>query len=37
MLVFEPGRVRLADDLVEQSRNQRELYARIGDRLGTVD
>jgi phosphatidylserine decarboxylase len=36
MLVFEPGRIRLADDLVEQSRNQRELYARVGDRLGTI-
>jgi len=35
LLLFEPGRVRLADDLVEQSRNQRELYARVGDRLGT--
>ena len=34
LLLFEPGRVRLADDLVEQSRNQCELYARVGDRLG---
>jgi len=36
LLLFAPGRVRLADDLVEQSRNQRELYARVGDRLGTA-
>ena len=36
LLLFEPGRVRLADDLVAQSRNGRELYARVGDRLGTV-
>lgn len=36
LLVFEPGRVRLADDLVEQSSNQCELYARVGDRLGTA-
>ena len=36
LLLFEPGRIRLADDLVEQSRNQRELYARVGDRLGTI-
>ncbi len=36
LLLFEPGRVRLSDDLVEQSRNQRELYARVGDRLGTA-
>ena len=36
LLLFEPGRVRLAADLVEQSRNQRELYAHVGDRLGTV-
>lgn len=36
LLVFEPGRVRLADDLIEQSSNQQELYARVGDRLGTA-
>jgi phosphatidylserine decarboxylase len=36
MLLFEPERVRLADDLVEQSRHQRELYAHVGDRLGTA-
>lgn len=36
LLLFEPGRVKLADDLLEQSRNQRELYARVGDRLGTA-
>jgi len=32
---FEPGRVDLADDLLEQSRQQRELYAKVGDRMGT--
>jgi phosphatidylserine decarboxylase len=36
LLLFEPGRVRLAEDLVEQSRHRRELYARTGDRLGTI-
>lgn len=36
LLLFEPDRIRLADDLVEQSCNQCELYARVGDRLGTV-
>ncbi len=36
LLLFEPGRVRLSEDLLEQSRNQRELYARVGDRLGTA-
>jgi phosphatidylserine decarboxylase len=36
LLLFEPGRVRLADDLVEQSRKLRELYARVGDRLGAI-
>lgn len=36
LLLFEPSRVCLADDLVEQSRNQCELYARVGDRLGTA-
>jgi phosphatidylserine decarboxylase len=34
LLLFEPDRVRLAEDLVEQSRQHCELYARIGDRLG---
>ncbi len=32
--IFEPGRVRLADDLVEQTRQGRELYARMGTKLG---
>ncbi len=36
LLLFEPGRIRLAEDLVEHSRQQRELYARVGDRLGTI-
>jgi phosphatidylserine decarboxylase len=36
LLLFEPGRVQLAADLLEQSRNQTELYARVGDRLGTA-
>ncbi len=30
LLLFELGRVQLAADLVEQSRNQTELYARVG-------
>jgi phosphatidylserine decarboxylase len=34
--LFEPGRVTLAADLVAQSSVQRELYARIGDTMGTV-
>lgn len=34
MLLFEPGRIRLADDLVEQSRLGRELYARMGEPMG---
>lgn len=36
LLLFEPGRVRLADDLVRHSRNRNELYARVGDRMGTL-
>jgi len=36
LLLFEPGRVRLADDLVAQSQNRCELYAHVGDRLGTA-
>lgn len=33
--LFEKGRIRLADDLVGQSREYRELYARVGDVMGT--
>jgi phosphatidylserine decarboxylase len=36
LLLFEPGRVKLAADLVESTRQRRELYAHIGDRLGMV-
>ncbi len=32
--LFEPGRVKLADDLIAHSGQQRELYAHMGDRLG---
>jgi phosphatidylserine decarboxylase len=32
--LFEPGRLRLADDLIEQSRLGRELFARVGDFMG---
>lgn len=34
--LFEPGRIKLATDLVENSRQCRELYARMGDRMGEV-
>ncbi|MEP3479537.1 MAG: phosphatidylserine decarboxylase [Fuerstiella sp.] len=32
--VFEPGRIKFDDDLVENSGKQVELYARMGDRMG---
>jgi phosphatidylserine decarboxylase len=32
--LFEPARVKLADDLIAQTRQCRELYARMGDRMG---
>ncbi len=32
--IFEPGRVKLADDLVAQTKLGRELYARMGTKLG---
>lgn len=32
--LFEPGRVQLATDLLEQSSRHLELYARMGDRMG---
>ena len=34
--IFEPGKVRLADDLIENSRQHRELYARMGDCMGML-
>lgn len=34
--VFEPGRVLLADDLLSQTRDGRELYAHMGDSMGQV-
>ncbi len=34
--LFEPGRVKLDGDLVEQTLAHRELYARMGDRLGVA-
>ncbi len=32
--LFEPGKIRLADDLVRETGAGRELYARMGDLLG---
>jgi len=34
MILFEPGAVVLAEDLVKHSAEGRELYARMGDRMG---
>ena len=36
MLLFEKGRIRLDEDLVKHSSERRELYARMGDRLGVA-
>lgn len=36
LLLFEPGRLNLAGDLVAHSQNNCELYARVGDQLGTI-
>lgn len=36
MTFFEPGRVVLAEDLLAHSAEQREIYARMGDVLGTA-
>ncbi len=36
LTLFEPGRVKLDEDLLQQSAQQRELYAKVGDRLGTI-
>jgi phosphatidylserine decarboxylase len=34
--LFEPGRVRLASDLLETTRKGIELYAHVGDRMGST-
>lgn len=34
--IFQPGRIKLEADLLEQSAQQREVYARMGERLGTA-
>ncbi len=36
LTLFEKGRVRLAGDLTEQTRRGRELYARMGDVMGSL-
>ena len=36
MTIFEPNRIRFDEDLIENSRHQRELYARIGDHMGQL-
>ncbi|MEX0330896.1 MAG: phosphatidylserine decarboxylase [Puniceicoccaceae bacterium] len=32
--IFQPGRIRLSDDLLELTASGTELYARVGDRMG---
>ena len=34
MTIFEPGRIQFDDDLLYHSQRHRELYARVGDRMG---
>ena len=34
MTIFEPGRVRFDQDLLQHSQQHREIYARVGDRMG---
>jgi phosphatidylserine decarboxylase len=36
MTIFEPGRVQFAPDLLHHSQQHRELYARVGDRMGSA-
>ncbi len=33
--IFEPGRIQFDDDLISNSRQHREVYARIGDHMAT--
>jgi phosphatidylserine decarboxylase len=34
--LFQRDRVKLADDLLRESANHIETYARMGDRMGTL-
>lgn len=34
--IFQPNRVNLASDLLEHSSEQRELYAKMGDSMGSI-
>lgn len=36
IVIFEPGRVQFDDDLVANSAENRELYAKVGDHMGTI-
>lgn len=36
MTIFEPGRIQFEQDLLQQSHQHRELYARVGDRMGSA-
>lgn len=36
MMIFPPGKIRFDSDLVNHSAQYRELYAKVGDRMGTV-
>lgn len=36
IVVFPPGRIQFDADLIENSLRKRELYARVGDHLGTA-
>jgi phosphatidylserine decarboxylase len=34
--IFQAGRIQFDQDLIQQSQHNRELYARVGDHLGTL-
>tara|TARA_R110002072_G_scaffold303099_1_gene493530 strand:- start:275564 stop:276457 length:894 start_codon:yes stop_codon:yes gene_type:complete len=36
IVIFEPGQVVFDDDLIKHSSQHRELYARMGDSMGTI-
>jgi phosphatidylserine decarboxylase len=36
MTFFEPGKVKLAEDILTNSANCTETFARMGDTLGTI-
>jgi len=36
MMIFQKGKIKPADDILSHSRQEREIYARMGDIAGEI-